>query len=262
MLAVAAVACALAGCNGGGHRTASVAGNLPSTGSAASASATPSATPTPTATPQASVVATVPTQMSSPVAPVRAGPPFRSSVAVVSANSLGKSWHAGCPVGPAQLRALRLSYWGFDGRAHTGTLVVATAAVPAAREAFRRMYAERFPIRQLTPIAAYGGDDNRSMAADNTSGFNCRYAVANGPKRWSAHAYGKAIDVDPYENPYTLDGRVYPPGAGSYTHRNNVRPGMIVPGSVPVRAFSAVGWGWGGRWSSSPDYQHFSASGQ
>ncbi|MDQ1685525.1 MAG: hypothetical protein QOC82_2262, partial [Frankiaceae bacterium] len=151
--------------------------------------------------------------------------------------------------------------WGFDARAHTGTLIVATVAVDAMREAWRRMYDARFPIRKVTPVSAYGGDDNRSMAADNTSAFNCRYAVADGPKHWSAHAYGQAVDIDPYENPYTLDGRVYPPGATTYTHRGDVRPGMIVPDSAPVRAFSAVGWGWGGRWSSSPDYQHFSASG-
>jgi hypothetical protein len=188
--------------------------------------------------------------------------PFTSRVGTVTAGQLGKSWHSGCPVGPSQLRALSVTYRGFDGSAHTGTLIVRTAAVPAAREAFRRMYAGGFPIRRITPVAAYGGDDNRSMAADNTSAFNCRYAVANGPKRWSAHAYGQAIDIDPRENPYTLDGRVYPPDGAPYTHRSNVRPGMIVPGSVPVRAFNAVGWGWGGRWSSSPDYQHFSASGQ
>ena len=256
LTSIVASCVALAGCSSGVHRTANLVGRTQAPLSVPPGSAAPTATWTftPTATP-------TPSTRRVPV-PGYVPPPFHSAVASVTAASLGKSWHAGCPVGPTQLRALTLTYWGFDARAHTGTLIVATVAVPAMREAWRRMYVARFPVRKVTPVSAYGGDDNKSMAADNTSAFNCRYAVANGPKRWSEHAYGQAVDIDPYENPYTLDGRVYPPGATTYTHRDDVRPGMIVPGSVPVRAFNAVGWGWGGRWSSSPDYQHFSASGQ
>jgi len=188
--------------------------------------------------------------------------PFRSSVSGVTAADLGKSWHPGCPVGPSSLRALTMTFWGFDQRAHSGTLIVNASAVTAVGDAFRTMYDGRFPIRRMVPIAAYGGDDNKSMAADNTSAFNCRYAVANGPKSWSMHAFGEAVDIDTLENPYTLDGRVYPPAGKPYTDRSRRRAGMIVPGSLPVRAFSSVGWGWGGRWSSSPDYQHFSANGK
>ncbi|HMC69003.1 MAG TPA: M15 family metallopeptidase, partial [Mycobacteriales bacterium] len=146
--------------------------------------------------------------------------------------------------------------------AHAGTLVVNARVVPAVVDAFRQIYAARFPIRQMVPIAAYGGDDNKSMAADNTSSFNCRAAVSNGPKTWSMHAFGEAIDINTVENPYTLDGTVRPPSGKPYTNRSRVRPGMIVRGSSPTRAFSAVGWGWGGNWSSSPDYQHFSSNGK
>ena len=88
---------------------------------------------------------------------------------------------------------------------------------------FRALYRARFPIRRMTPIAAYGGSDDRSMAADNTSGFNCRYAVAPGPKRWSVHAYGEAIDVNTVENPYLEGGRVLPP-AGAAFRRPKPRP--------------------------------------
>ena len=175
---------------------------------------------------------------------------------------LGKSWHQGCPVGAASLRAVTLTFWGFDRAAHTGTLVVNARVVSAVVDAFRQVYAARFPIRQMVPIAAYGGDDNKSMAADNTSSFNCRPAVSNGPKTWSMHAFGEAIDINTVENPYTLDGTVRPPSGKPYTNRSWVRPGMIVRGTAPTRAFSAVGWGWGGNWSSSPDYQHFSTNGR
>ena len=98
------------------------------------------------------------------------------------------------------------------------------------------------------------------MAADNTSGFNCRYAVAPGPPQWSAHAYGDAIDVNTVENPYVEGGDVQPPAGTAFTNRSDLRPGMAFYGGELVSAFAAVGWQWGGRWSD-PDYQHFSSTG-
>jgi hypothetical protein len=164
-------------------------------------------------------------------------------------------------VPPSGLRLVHLTYWGFDGHPHRGALVVNAAVVPAVEQIFGRLYTERFPIRRMTPIDAFHGSDDRSMAADNTSAFNCRYAVATGPKRWSVHAYGEAIDIDPLENPYLLSGRVYPPAGRSFLDRAHVRPGMAVAGDRLVAAFAASGWEWGGRWTGSPDYQHFSATG-
>jgi hypothetical protein len=113
----------------------------------------------------------------------------------------------------------------------------------------------------MEPIDAYGGNDEASLDADNTSGFNCRYAVASGPKQWSVHAYGKAIDVNPVENPYIEGGRVHPVAGGPYVARTPRRPGMALAGGDLVRAFASAGWQWGGRWTGSPDYQHFSATG-
>ena len=188
-------------------------------------------------------------------------PPFRASVATVTRAQLGASWHSGCPVAPSQLRLVHVSFVGFDGKAHNGSIVVNATVVPAVERVFARLYADRFPIRRMVPIAHYGGNDNRSMAADNTSGFNCRYVVAPGPKRWSVHAYGEAIDVDTVENPYEEDGRILPPAGRAYADRADVRPGMAVPGGTLVEAFSSVGWYWGGRWTASPDYQHFSSTG-
>jgi len=183
------------------------------------------------------------------------------SAAPVTRAELGASWHPGCPVAPAQLRRVTLPYWGFDGKLHTGALVVNVTVVDAVESVFTRLYRERFPIRRMTPISAYGGNDNRSMAADNTSGFNCRYAVAPGPKQWSVHAYGEAIDVNPVENPYYEAGRWLPPAGSRYSDRANVRPGMAEPGGELNAAFAAVGWQWGGRWTATPDYQHFSSTG-
>ena len=188
-------------------------------------------------------------------------PPFHASVQTVTAAQLGASWHPGCPVGPSALRAVRVAYWDFGGRRRVGTIVVDRAVTGDVVRVFALLYRARFPIRSMAPVAAYGGSDDRSMAADNTSGFNCRYAVAPGPKRWSVHAYGEAIDVNTVENPYLEGGRVLPPAGAAFRDRSHLRPGMAVAGGTLVRAFASAGWLWGGRWAGSPDWQHFSKTG-
>jgi hypothetical protein len=181
----------------------------------------------------------------------------------LSAKALPFSWHPGCPVPPAALRAIRLSYLGFDGRAHTGDIIVSARVVRQVIRVFATLYRARFPIRRMEPVDAYRGSDRRSMAADNTSGFNCRYAVAAGPPHWSMHAYGLAIDVNPVQNPYIEPGSGVQPAAGAaYLDRSAIRRGMAYPGGVLVSAFRSVGWGWGGNWAGSPDYQHFSVNGR
>ena len=189
-------------------------------------------------------------------------PPFTSSVAPVTAGDLGGSWHAGCPVDPSGLRALQLTYWGFDGRAHTGTMVVNAGVVQSVIQVFSTLYASRFPIAQMVPMSVFGGNDNAAAAADDTSSFDCRNAVSSGPPHWSMHAYGEAIDVNDVKNPYVSGATLIPPAGAAYLDRSNVRPGMAVPGGTLVAAFAAVGWQWGGRWTSPVDYQHFSVNGQ
>jgi len=188
-------------------------------------------------------------------------PPFSANVTAVTRGDVRYSYRAGCPVGPEQLRLVKLSYWGFDGAAHTGTIVVNRAVVRDVVSVFSRLYRARFPIRRMEPVDAFRGSDPKSMAADNTSAFNCRYAVTPGPKHWSVHAYGEAIDVNPVENPYIEGGVVRPAAGAAYVNRARLRPGMAVAGGTLVNAFAAAGWKWGGRWSNSPDYQHFSATG-
>ena len=189
-------------------------------------------------------------------------PPFVARVERVAAADLPYSWHPGCPVAPAQLRRVRLRYVGFDGKAHMGELVVNARVAHDVVVVFRLLYRARFPIRQMRPIDVFHGSDSRSTAADNTSAFNCRYAVRSGPKSWSMHAYGEAIDVNTVENPYVQSGRVTPPNATPFADRTKMRPGMAVEGGALVRAFARVGWSWGGRWTGSPDYQHFSTNGR
>jgi hypothetical protein len=150
---------------------------------------------------------------------------------------------------------VRVPYLGFDGSEHVGTLIVATGVASSASAMFERLRALRFPIARIEPISAYGGDDEASMEADNTSAFNCRPITGGGG--WSQHAYGRAIDLDPLENPYLSGSVIQPTTAGRFIDRDQRVPGMIHAGDAIVSAFAAAGWSWGGNWSDPTDYQHF-----
>ena len=170
----------------------------------------------------------------------------------------GRSWRdaEACPRFE-QLRLLRLAYRGFDGGVHLGELVVHADVAGAVAVVFERIFAADFPIASLRRIDAFGGDDDASMAANNSSGFN--YRTIDGTTKLSRHALGLAIDINPLQNPWLRGDRVDPVAGRAYLDRAHVRPGMIVrPGPV-VEAFEAAGWKWGGD-EASPDYHHFSKS--
>jgi hypothetical protein len=193
----------------------------------------------------------------------RTQPPFEASVerldAATRAEMTGVSWHRGCPVPLRELRVIHMTFWGFDREAHTGELVVHRRWADGLVHAFRRIYRARFPIRRMRAIERYDGDDHRSMRADNTSAFNCRYVA--GTTRWSQHAYGRAIDLNPVENPYVAGDHVSPHAGRRFADRSLHRRGMVHRGDVVWRAFHRLGWGWGGSWSGAQDFQHFSATG-
>src|SRR5688572_16699370 len=168
---------------------------------------------------------------------------------------------ARCPVGFADLRLLTMRYVGFDGRAHTGQMIVHHRHARGLVGVFRELYEARFPIRRMQLVDAYGGDDDRSMAADNSSAYNCRRVADK--STFSDHAYGAAVDINPVENPYvTADGVL--PAAGRRFVDVDRSPdadaprGVIVANDVVVRAFARIGWKWGGVWNEA-DYQHFHA---
>jgi len=150
-------------------------------------------------------------------------------------------------------------YLGWDGAKREGRLVVRASVASAVGRTFVRLYEQRFPIRSIRMVDDFRGSDDDSMAADNTSAFNCR--TVKGTGNWSLHAYGLAVDINPIENPYVYDGKVDPPAGAPYADRSPTRKGMITAGGPVVRAFSDVGWAWGGYWSSGQDYQHFSSKG-
>jgi D-alanyl-D-alanine carboxypeptidase len=195
-----------------------------------------------------------------------AGPPavaFRYAIHPVGPGTpwpLTSSWRAGCPVAPAGLRLVEVTHWGYDGKPRTGRIVVAAHLATKTATIFRTLYAQRFQIQRMEPVDAFGGSDGRSMAANNTSGFNCRRVA--GTSTWSEHAFGTAIDVNPVQNPWVSKGVVDPPAGSAWLYRASPTPGMIIGGDATVQAFASQGFKWGGYWTTKKDYQHFSTSGR
>jgi hypothetical protein len=259
LAATAALSLVAAGCSAG-QRPAAPAPQPAPRASGGLARPLPSgSTPAPARSPGSVPAKTVP----SASAAVPPGPMFRAGTsaltAAMRARMTGVSWHPGCPVSLGQLRLLRLSYWGFDHAVHQGELVVNASATAGLARVFRLLFAARFPIRQMRIVDDFGGDDEASMLADNTSAFNCRLVPGTGI--WSQHAYGLAVDANPLENPEVQNGMVDPPAAAKWADRSRSSPAMIKDGDAAWRAFRAIGWTWGGDWRSPKDYMHFSANG-
>ena len=188
-------------------------------------------------------------------------PAYRGSISTVTATDLGSSWRSGCPVAPSKLRRVRVDYWGYDGAVQRGDLIVHQDVAQDVADAFGAFYAARFQIRRIHPVQRYGSDDDESMAANNTSAFNCRRVT--GGTGWSEHAYGTAIDINPVQNPYvTASGTILPPSGKPWADRSLRVPGMIHRNGVVRTTFVGLGWGWGGDWTNPKDYQHVSRSGR
>ncbi len=284
-VATALLLALLAACSSASHPTtaaiAATATTPPTTASATAPTTTPSA-PAAVAAPQpaveapASTLPVVPLAHAEPTArfpaaPAAVGPGANAAVTTVPGSEwsrmVGYSWTPGCPVGRSGLRMVRVNYWGFDGVRHRGSLVVASSIASRTASAFTRLYDLRFRIRVIRPMDSGwghnpkgpGADDYAAMRADNTSAFNCRYVGGEESRKvWSNHAYGRAIDVNDFENPYVAsNGTVYP--SPYFLHRRHGDGVLSSSRSSAVRAFTRLGFRWGGLWSD-PDLQHLEIS--
>lgn len=249
----------VAGCSGNAARTPPPSAETVAPEARITSTASPAAT---TATPIRSARATHALSSTEPEPTVSPTHAFTGSITELTSAErsamTGVSWHPGCPVPLADLRNLSVTYWGFDDASHQGVLIVHRDVAEDLEWVFAQLYAERFPIRSMRPIDEFDGNDYDSIEADNTSAFNCRRRTGSS-QEWSRHAYGRALDLNPLENPYiTEQGTTSHSGSRRYLDRSIVRPGMIVADSVPVRTFNEIGWRWGGLWPRPTDLQHFS----
>lgn len=212
------------------------------------------------------VQATPPELVDRRLPPATALPPppdgrFRLTIDPVPDAVVARStWSPACPVALGDLRYLTLTYWGFDARPHTGELLVAASVAEDLGGVFARLHAARFPIEQMVVTTPAELDAPPTGDGNTTAAFVCR--PTTGATGWSQHAYGLAVDLNPFHNPYERGDLVLPELASAYTDRTWLRPGMIIRGDVVTEAFADIGWGWGGNWNSLTDTQHFSANGR
>ena len=189
-----------------------------------------------------------------------AGGGFHATVRAVPASVLARStWTSGCPVAATDLRYVTVSFRGFDRLAHTGELLVNARAAKPLITVFGKLFAEGFPIERMRVTSVAELNAPPTGDGNTTAAFACR--PVRGQKAWSQHAYGLAVDVNPFQNPYHKGDVVLPELASSYLARGDVRAGMIRPDGPVVRAFASVGWQWGGDYRSLKDFMHFSANG-
>lgn len=168
----------------------------------------------------------------------------------------GVTWHKGCPVPLTDLRQLTIAYYSFDHQTQPGVLYVHKDVAEDLKTIFEKLYNSNFEIESIRPVENFKGSDDASMAANNTSAFNCR-DVTGSPGKFSNHSWGRAVDINPLTNPYVKGTTVLPPAGKQYLDRTHRYPGSILDNSQIVKEFESRGWTWGGRWTDRKDYQHF-----
>lgn len=185
---------------------------------------------------------------------------FHVSIEAVPADVAARAtWVEGCPVALEDLAYMNVTHRGFDGLAHTGELIVHAGVADDIAEVFADLFEAGFPIEEMRITPPEFLDAEPTGDGNVTESFVCR--PATGGTGWSQHAFGQAIDINPFHNPYLRGDVLIPELAGDYLDRDRVLPGMITEGDAVTQAFDAIGWGWGGRWRSLKDWQHFSLSG-
>ncbi len=191
--------------------------------------------------------------------PPPTAPMFSADVGPVPTEVLARStWSDACPIGIDGLRYVTLPFWGFDEQLHTGELLVSAEVVDAIVAGFGRLFDRRFPIEEMRITRVDELDAPPTGDGNNTSAFVCR--PTRGSTSWSEHAYGRAVDINPFHNPYVKGDLVLPELASAYADRTTLRPGML--SAADVAGFTDAGWGWGGVWRSFQDIMHVSASGR
>ena len=175
----------------------------------------------------------------------------------------GNSWKKGCPVPLEDLRYLQIKHWDFEGKTKTGELIVHAEVAQNVVSIFEELYAIKYPVYQMKLVSKFKGNDWQSIEADNTSALNCRSITGN-KKKWSNHAYGKAIDINPIENPYiSRTGYISHKASAPFRKRKHLNTrghedkAMITHGDKALKIFQKHGWTWGGDWHPVKDYQHF-----
>jgi len=172
------------------------------------------------------------------------------------------SWRKTCPVSLLDLRYINVNHLDFNGQTVSGEIIVHKDVADEVVNIFAELYEINYPIRQMRLVSDFKANDWQSIEADNTSAFNCRPVTGN-KKKWSKHAYGRAIDINPIENPYvSRKGYISHKASLKYkrrVHKNNTYAdkAVLLKNDKATKIFKKYGWSWGGDWRTIKDYQHF-----
>lgn len=152
----------------------------------------------------------------------------------------------------SELVLIDVEYYSFDGKLHRGQLIMHKDTEQDIKEIFQLIKEKKFPVEKCIPVVEYDWSDDASMEANNSSGFNYRFIA--GTQRLSNHSFGRAVDINPFQNPVIYgDGRISPAGA----KYNTKKAGTFSPECEIVKEFKQRGWRWGGDWNSLKDNHHF-----
>lgn len=168
----------------------------------------------------------------------------------------GHSWREHCPVQINNLRLVKLRYWGYDGWVRDGSIIINKTLAPDLVKIFAVLFKHHFQFKTITPSFQIQDDYARFLLANSTMGFHCRFMVGRNNK-FSLHSYGRAIDINPRQNPYQRKSLVIPPGSEKFLDRKQISKGMIAAQGIVVKTFKKYGWRWGGDWRTRKDYMHF-----
>ena len=174
----------------------------------------------------------------------------------------GNSFKKGCPVPLSDLRYLSIKHLGFDGEDKIGELIVHKDVASNVVKIFDELYDISYPIYKMKLVSNYKANDWQSIEDNNTSAFNCR-PITGKKNKWSKHAYGRAIDINPIENPYiSRKGKISHKESLKYRKRAHLNTSLkdkalLLKKDKAVKIFEKYGWKWGGDWITIKDYQHF-----
>ena len=173
---------------------------------------------------------------------------------------INSTWKPNCPVPLKNLRLIQVKHYDFKKKQQLGQLIAHKDIAQELLTIFKQLYQKKILIHKIKPLHHYKGDDRKSMIDNITSIFNCRQNTMN-PKKFSVHSYGKAIDINPFQNPLVYKRKktikIKPKEAKHFVNRTKKTIGMIHRNSTIWNIFTSNNWQWGGTWRRVQDYQHF-----
>ena len=167
----------------------------------------------------------------------------------------GKTFRQNSEIELDDLSYLQVRYLNFQHEISEGELIVHKTLAKEVLEIFEMLFEAEYEIEKIRLCDEYDGDDERSMADNNSSAFNFRNVADT--TELSLHALGRAIDINPLYNPYIVGEKISPVNSADYVDRTQKFAHKIDHHDLAFKVFASKGWHWGGDWTNSKDYQHF-----